>query len=111
MSKDYLPEMPKGQCPSIAQYISAVKVDCIQSDHLPKTCEEYAADLKTDSIHTVEEAMTDALIKKCPRCRSSILKEYGCNKMTCSRCCTMFCFVCGEQVKGELAVLTATKPD
>lgn len=50
---------------------------CQKPDHLPKSCEEYAADLKTDTIHKVEEAMTEALLKRCPKCSLPILKEDG----------------------------------
>lgn len=50
---------------------------CKKPDHLPKTCEEYAADLKTDTIHRVEEAMTEALLKRCPKCSTAVLKEEG----------------------------------
>lgn len=50
---------------------------CQKVDHLPKSCEEYAADLKTDTIHKVEEAMTEALLKRCPKCSLPILKDDG----------------------------------
>lgn len=50
---------------------------CQKPDHLPKTCDEYAADLKTDTIHRVEEAMTEALLKRCPHCTTPVLKEDG----------------------------------
>jgi hypothetical protein len=57
--------------------------------------------------HAVEEAMTEALISKCNRCRRAFLKDEGCNKMTCS-CGNKQCYVCGKDVKdydhfGEIA--------
>lgn len=33
---------------------------------------------------------------QCPACDVYIEKTDGCNKMTCSRCHTKFCFLCGE---------------
>lgn len=50
---------------------------CQKPDHLPKTCEEYAGDQKTDAFHKVEEAMTEALLKRCPQCQTAVLKESG----------------------------------
>jgi TRIAD3 protein (E3 ubiquitin-protein ligase RNF216) len=50
---------------------------CKKPDHLPKSCEEYAADAKTDKLHEVEEAMTEALLRRCPKCETPVLKEDG----------------------------------
>lgn len=44
--------------------------------------------------------MTEALLRKCPKCQTAILKEYGCNKMTCTTCRTLFCFVCKVAIAG-----------
>lgn len=51
-----------------------------QEDHLPKTCEEMDLDKKLNGLHQVEEAMTEALIRKCPKCSEPFVKESGCNK-------------------------------
>merc|ERR1712062_467806 len=32
----------------------------------------------------------------CPTCNTGIEKIDGCNKMTCTKCRTYFCFICGE---------------
>lgn len=50
---------------------------CRKADHLPKTCEEYADDLKKNNIHKVEEAMTAAALRKCPKCKQVYIKESG----------------------------------
>jgi TRIAD3 protein (E3 ubiquitin-protein ligase RNF216) len=50
---------------------------CQKPDHLPKSCADYEADLKANSIHKVEEAMTAALVRKCPKCQQNYVKEYG----------------------------------
>jgi hypothetical protein len=35
----------------------------------------------TSSREQVEEAMSEALIRKCPKCNTPGVKEYGCNKV------------------------------
>ena len=39
---------------------------------------------------TVEEAISQAKIRYCPKCKKAFLKESGCNKMTCG-CGTKSC--------------------
>ena len=63
---------------------------CKQEAHLPKSCETAAKDReldgKIDARHTVEEAMTNALVRSCNKCKTNFIKESGCNKMTCPSC-------------------------
>uniref|UniRef100_A0A0K0D7G8 RBR-type E3 ubiquitin transferase n=1 Tax=Angiostrongylus cantonensis TaxID=6313 RepID=A0A0K0D7G8_ANGCA len=40
------------------------------------------------------EGWIDGNSKPCPRCRIRIEKTGGCNKMQCSKCDTMFCWLC-----------------
>lgn len=46
----------------------------------------------------VEESMSEEWIgehsKACPHCRMGIEKNDGCNKMSCSKCGTYFCWLC-----------------
>ncbi|KAG8891575.1 hypothetical protein FRB99_003486, partial [Tulasnella sp. 403] len=42
---------------------------CKKEDHLPKTCAEADSDRGLDARHAVEEAMTEALMRKCPQCQ------------------------------------------
>jgi TRIAD3 protein (E3 ubiquitin-protein ligase RNF216) len=42
------------------------------------------ADKKLDKRHAIEDAMSDALIRKCPKCEKPFIKEAGCNKITVS---------------------------
>ena len=67
---------------------------CKKDNHAPKTCIEASADKILSARHMVEEARSNATIRKCPKCKAQILKIEGCNKMACTRCHTYFCYVC-----------------
>ena len=77
---------------------------CHEVTHIPKSCEEAKRARDRDRgatlRHNVEEAMSDALLRKCPnpKCRIAIIKEYGCNKMVCEKCRTILCYVCGKDI-------------
>lgn len=68
-------------------------------DHIPKRCTEVEADLKLTSRHTVEEAMSEALMRKCPHCSKPYIKMDGCNKILCSACNKLSCFVCLQAIQ------------
>ncbi|GAA5882864.1 hypothetical protein JCM3774_006319 [Rhodotorula dairenensis] len=78
--------------------------DCGKRDHLPKTCAEVTdSELKLKSVHHVEEAMTEALIRRCPKagCGEPYVKESGtCNKVRCSNCGTLSCYICNKIIEG-----------
>merc|ERR1719266_2741078 len=38
---------------------------------------------------------------KCPNCNTFIQKTEGCNKMTCLKCNTYFCYLCGARLSRE----------
>ncbi|TFK49205.1 hypothetical protein OE88DRAFT_398971 [Heliocybe sulcata] len=63
--------------------------ECKKDDHLPRTCQEVEDDKKIDARHIVEEAMTQALMRNCPKCSRAFVKEDGCNKMTCPQCSSL----------------------
>ncbi|KAK4940841.1 hypothetical protein LTR10_019113 [Elasticomyces elasticus] len=71
---------------------------CEMDSHLPKTCEQNQQDNDLHGLHTVEEARSDAIMRSCPKCKVKILKEFGCNKMTCSTCNTIMCYVCNADL-------------
>ncbi|KIY74350.1 hypothetical protein CYLTODRAFT_416193 [Cylindrobasidium torrendii FP15055 ss-10] len=73
---------------------------CKKADHLPKTCKEMEEDKHLDGRHAVEEAMTAALVRNCPKCTRAFMKEAGCNKMLCPNCNTLSCYICREIIKG-----------
>ena len=47
-----------------------------------------------------EEAMTQSLLRSCPKCGISFLKETGCNLMTCPSCSQKMCYICKMAVPG-----------
>ncbi|KAF7363529.1 hypothetical protein MSAN_01009400 [Mycena sanguinolenta] len=73
---------------------------CKRMDHLPKSCKEMDQDKKLDDRHVIEEAMTRALMRNCPKCQKSFIKESGCNKMTCPNCFSLSCYVCRQLITG-----------
>ncbi|KAL5525503.1 hypothetical protein ACEPAG_6839 [Sanghuangporus baumii] len=73
---------------------------CKKADHLPKSCKEAEEDTGLNARHKVEEAMTEALMRNCPRCKKAFIKESGCNKMTCPNCRTLSCYICRQIIKG-----------
>eukprot|EP00472_Partenskyella_glossopodia_P011017 CAMPEP_0197538602 /NCGR_PEP_ID=MMETSP1318-20131121/60107_1 /TAXON_ID=552666 /ORGANISM="Partenskyella glossopodia, Strain RCC365" /LENGTH=404 /DNA_ID=CAMNT_0043097061 /DNA_START=218 /DNA_END=1432 /DNA_ORIENTATION=- len=82
---------------------------CGGEPHDPCSCEEYRQwknDLKEMSIGLGQgsknaSAMATMLwiqtnTKKCPGCNSNIMKNEGCNHMTCQACKHEFCWICME---------------
>ena len=71
---------------------------CKHETHIPLTCEAYAKDNKVTVRHAVEEAMTEALVRSCHKCKNKYIKETGCNKMMCMRCMSIQCYVCSKDI-------------
>lgn len=57
----------------------------------------YQAENKLGAKHVVEEAMTEAFVRKCNNCNKGFVKEDGCNKMKCT-CGNLQCYVCSSNV-------------
>ena len=74
---------------------------CHTETHIPLSCEEHAKENKINARHTVEEAMTEALVRKCNKCNNRFIKEEGCNKMKCPKCKNSQCYCCGANVQGN----------
>ncbi|KAI9801813.1 MAG: hypothetical protein M1825_003186 [Sarcosagium campestre] len=71
---------------------------CQRPSHIPMSCAEAAKESHGKARHAVEEAMSMALIRTCPKCKTPYLKQDGCNKMTCPKCKTMQCYVCSKVI-------------
>lgn len=54
--------------------------------------------LQTLVDNALSEKWIDINSKKCPHCNTSIEKRDGCNKMTCWKCNTYFCWLCMSQL-------------
>ncbi|KAK5661183.1 hypothetical protein OQA88_11074 [Cercophora sp. LCS_1] len=71
---------------------------CQKDSHIPKTCEEVVREQGESARHLLEEAMSEALMRKCNKCKAAFIKEAGCNKMTCVKCHNMQCYVCSQSI-------------
>ncbi|KAJ7465267.1 hypothetical protein FB451DRAFT_1263132 [Mycena latifolia] len=67
---------------------------CKRLDHLPKSCKEMEEDKSLDGRHVVEEVMTRAFKRECPKCEKAFIKVEGCNTITCPNCHARSCYNC-----------------
>ena len=71
---------------------------CGEPSHIPLKCSEVEKQNETDGRKKVEEAMSEARIRTCPKagCGNRFYKVDGCNKMTCPKrgCGTWSCYIC-----------------
>ncbi|KAI9345535.1 hypothetical protein BDR26DRAFT_138032 [Obelidium mucronatum] len=59
-------------------------------------------EVEKDSLRLyVEQAMSEAFIRTCPKCMTRFTKQSGCNKMTCPMCAFIMCYVCRKDI-GEI---------
>ena len=68
---------------------------CKEETHIPKSCREAAV---VPERHLVEEAMTAALVRTCPKCNVKIVKEFGCDTVTCTKCQCAMCYACRRDI-------------
>ena len=59
----------------------------------------YQKEKKLTPAKIIEEAMSEAMVRKCNKCGLRFVKLDGCNKITC-RCGNTQCFVCSKDVIG-----------
>ena len=93
----YQAEVPETQmvfeCPvQDCQFSSCKK--CGKASHIPLRCEEVTQQKRQDDGRLkIEEALSKAKMRVCPRCKTKFLKSDGCNRMTC-RCGLKICYMC-----------------
>lgn len=74
---------------------------CKLDSHLPLTCEQYKKEQGVDERRHIEEAMTKAILRDCPKCKAPIVKDGGCNKLVCPVCRCFVCDYCGKDISKE----------
>lgn len=67
--------------------------ECGEAAHIPLKCSEVEKEEQKKGRLTVEEAITAAKIRKCPKCGKGFIKSDGCNKVRCG-CGIHVCYVC-----------------
>jgi hypothetical protein len=72
---------------------------CGEPPHIPLRCEEVEKSNATDARLTIEERMTEARLRICSKCKTSLYKDEGCNKVVC-RCGQLMCYVCKGKIAG-----------
>ncbi|WEW57422.1 RBR-type E3 ubiquitin transferase [Emydomyces testavorans] len=73
---------------------------CKLESHIPKSCDEVRKERHMPMRHKIEEAMSQAIIRNCPnsKCKMPIIKEDGCNKMYCTKCRSVMCYICKQDI-------------
>lgn len=59
---------------------------CKAKTHVPLSCEEFKRNNGVSERRIIEEARTEALVRTCGKCQCRIIKDDGCNKVTCTAC-------------------------
>jgi hypothetical protein len=84
---------------------------CKENTHILDSCEENQRKRSKETAlghrRTKEEAMSKALIRHCNKCKQPFIKSDGCNKMTCSSCKNLQCYLCGINVTADYAHFNA----
>lgn len=74
---------------------------CHEISHSSKSCEDAKKDKGLSARHRIEEARSEAMLRPCPQCKVKIIKELGCNKMRCSKCGCVMCYVCKADISNQ----------
>lgn len=98
---------PGKQCTNAIEMIDIIKqpaVRCSCGDHFCFSCSHFVHDLiSCDLMIKFEQLKAKDLpsanwiaqnCKQCPKCKSEINKNGGCNHMTCRKCNNEFCWIC-----------------
>ena len=66
---------------------------CHEVSHIPKRCAEVENDDEVAKRTYIENKMSEALLRKCWKCKKPFVKLDGCNRMTC-HCGATMCYLC-----------------
>ena len=96
-----------GECEKCGKHWCAT---CRREDHGSRHCYELEFKLGTsirqwcdDIDRMIHEIMTNQTAHRCPKCKSTFIKEEGCNKITCNKCHAYSCYVCGDLIPKEVS--------
>jgi TRIAD3 protein (E3 ubiquitin-protein ligase RNF216) len=75
-----------------------------------RSCTRCKGEVFPDKPHACPEApetdaLTDAVIRDCPRCATRFYKDAGCNKMRCPTCAAESCYVCRKLITDKVPYL------
>ncbi|KAH0800733.1 IBR domain containing protein [Histomonas meleagridis] len=84
------------ECPSCKAKTCAL---CQSEYHKGMTCEQFK---NLDKNKVLEEKMSEAVIRECPKCKTQFVKEEGCNKMECPRCHSLICYWCRKIIPNDV---------
>merc|ERR1719347_2194685 len=73
---------------------------CKEESHTPLACDEVEKDEEVRQRINLENRMTEAMIRECPKCKKKFFKEEGCNKMKCE-CGQSMCYLCRAPIPGS----------
>jgi len=74
---------------------------CQEEAHWPATCEQVKMWQKKIQDESETQNWISAHTQDCPKCKSFIEKNGGCNHMTCRVCSYEFCWLCLRDWKGH----------
>eukprot|EP01062_Namystynia_karyoxenos_P067913 TRINITY_DN62026_c0_g1_i1.p1 TRINITY_DN62026_c0_g1~~TRINITY_DN62026_c0_g1_i1.p1 ORF type:complete len:542 (+),score=160.80 TRINITY_DN62026_c0_g1_i1:110-1735(+) len=82
---------------------------CGEEVHCPCSCRLYSDWLEKERGEEKTGEWMAAHTKPCPKCRSIIEKNGGCNRVTCQKCGLGFCWMCGSTEHYACNVYNKTK--
>lgn len=75
----------------VSESCFTIRCDALNSDEIEKKISE----IEKLILNTLD----DAIIHKCPSCNTEYIKDDGCNKITCTVCGAVSCYLCGEKIE------------
>lgn len=85
------------RCPTC---LARVCASCDVEFHEGLTCAEFKGGMTEDTL-AYNKWREENGVKACPRCQTDIVKDGGCNHMTCTRCGGHICWVCMQMFADE----------
>lgn len=68
---------------------------CLRETHRPASCDQMVEWGKKADEDALNADWIKTHTQDCPKCKSAIEKNGGCNHMTCRKCRHEFCWICG----------------